>query len=125
MFIKNKKFIIFIFLAVGLTAANFALSAVSPYPNLDAVAGGTGLQTATTLPGMVGIVINALLGLLGALFIILIIYAGFLWMTDLGDGKQAQKAKDLIKNSIIGLIIVFASYGLTYFILNNLIKAVK
>jgi hypothetical protein len=44
------------------------------------------------------------------------IYAGILWMTAEGNDQQVAKAKSLLINSIIGIIIVFAAYAITSFI---------
>src|SRR3989339_265963 len=51
--------------------------------------------------------------LVGVIFFALMVYAGFLWMTARGDSKQVQTAKDILRNAIIGIIIVLASYALT------------
>jgi len=101
----------------------------------DMVLGAGGLQgtqlqdlggnaTNSSIALLVGNIVKIFLGVLGVIFVILIIYAGFLWMTDLGDAKKAQKAKDLIKNAVIGIIIIFVSYGLTNFIISQLITQV-
>lgn len=67
-------------------------------------------------------VINMFLGILGVLFVILMIYAGFLWMTARGNDDQVHKAQDLIRNAIIGVIIVVAAYAITTFVLGALIE---
>ena len=72
--------------------------------------------TETTLARTLGKIVNALLGFLGVLFIILIIYAGFTWMTAGGDEEKVKKAKGLLKNSVIGLAIVLGSYFIFFFI---------
>ena len=60
-------------------------------------------------------IIRILLTLLGTLFVCLIVYAGFLWMTAGGSEEKAEKAKKLIYQSVIGLIIIFAAYSITIF----------
>jgi hypothetical protein len=47
------------------------------------------------------------------------IYAGILWMTAQGNDQQVTKAKTLMINSVIGIIIVFAAYAITAFVGNN------
>lgn len=64
-------------------------------------------------------VINVLLSLLGIIAVILIIYAGFLWMTAGGDKEKVKKATDIMKNSAIGLIIILAAWGISNFILTS------
>ena len=63
-------------------------------------------------------VIKIVLSLLGVIFLILIIYAGYLWMIDRGNDQQAQKAKDILLAAIIGLIIVMGAYAITSFVGN-------
>ena len=65
-------------------------------------------------------IITLVLSMLGVLFLILIIYGGFLWMTAMGNEEKAKKAKNLITDALIGLIIVLAAYAIAYFIINSL-----
>ena len=51
---------------------------------------------------------------------ILIIYAGFIWTMARGEAKDVDKAKNMIKQAVIGLIIVFAAYAIAAFVLDNL-----
>jgi len=64
--------------------------------------------------------ISAFLGLLGIIFIVLIIYAGFNWMTAGGDEEKVTKAKETLTRAVIGLIIIIAAYSITYFVFNAL-----
>lgn len=69
---------------------------------------------------IVSSVITAFLGLLGIIFVILIIYGGFMWMTAAGSEEKVSKAKNLLLRAIIGLIIIVAAYVITYFVFNAL-----
>ena len=62
-----------------------------------------------------GQVIGVLLSFVGVLFLILMIYAGLMWMTAQGNSQQVDKAKDLLINSVVGIIIVFSAYAITAF----------
>ena len=66
----------------------------SPYTNED------------TLLNNVASIIKVVLGLLGTIFVILMIYAGILWMTAGGNDTQVKKAQNIIQRAVIGLIIV-------------------
>ena len=68
----------------------------------------------------VAIVIEAFLSLLGIIFLILIIWAGWRWMTAQGDEQKVTQAKDTIQRAIIGLIITISAYSITYFVLSRL-----
>lgn len=67
---------------------------------------------------IIGGVIQAILGLLGIVFLAFMIYAGITWLTAQGDDQKALKAKKIIEEAIVGLIIVIAAYAITYFIVN-------
>lgn len=62
-------------------------------------------------------IINTVLSLIGVIFVILIIYSGIIWMTAGGDESNVTKAKKILKQSIIGLIIVLGAYAISYFII--------
>ncbi len=68
------------------------------------------LQTKT------GQIIGLVLSFVGAIFLILMIYAGILWMTAQGNDQQVSKAKSLMIDAVVGMIIVFAAYALTTFL---------
>lgn len=61
-------------------------------------------------------IIRVALGLLGTIFFVLMLYAGFLWMTAAGNEEQATKAKTLIFQATIGLTIILAAYSITAFV---------
>jgi amino acid transporter len=92
----------------------------------DVAAGEQGPYSKTTnensLTSTIGLIINAALSLLGVIFIVLMILAGYNWMTASGSQEKLQEAKDTIKRAIIGLVIVIGSWAIWNFILENLIE---
>lgn len=90
--------------------------------NLDAVGGNSGLGN-QPLEETLGLLISVLLGVLGIIFLVLTIYAGFLWMTAGGDEKQVAKAKNIIITAVIGLVILLSAYAISSFVLDQLISA--
>jgi len=62
-------------------------------------------------------VIRYLLSFLGVAAVLIIIYGGFLWMSAGGDPEKVGKAKKIITQAIIGLIIILLSYSLTMFVI--------
>ena len=56
----------------------------------------------------------------GVAFLILMIYGGILWMTSQGNDTQIKKAKGILINGIIGLVIVIFAYAITAYIGNTL-----
>jgi Type IV secretion system pilin len=88
--------------------------AQSPLNALQNVGNSAGYQQAnnTSVASIAGAIVAAILSLLGVIFIILIIYAGILWMTAQGDEPKLEKAKKIITNAIIGLIITIGVFGI-------------
>ena len=78
--------------------------------------------TETTFSENVGRAITILFSILGVLFTILIVYAGYLWMTARGNDEFVAKAKSILSTSIIGLIILLMAYSLTSFIVPRLLR---
>ena len=78
------------------------------------------LRGSLVLPIFVASIIRAFLGLLGVIFVILIIIAGFGWMTAGGDEEKLRKAKQTMQRAVVGLIIVAAAYSITYFVFKAL-----
>ncbi len=86
---------------------------------------GVGSAASASLPEVVGRVINVLLGFIGILLLVYMLYAGFLWMTSGGEDKKATEAKTMIKNAIIGLLIIIAAFAITNFVLGSLINVAQ
>ncbi len=68
-------------------------------------------------------IINALLGFLGIIAIIIVLYGGFIWMTAGGNEDKTSQARKLIFAGIIGLAIILASFAITEFVLTQLFTA--
>lgn len=79
-------------------------------------AGYTQTERGRSIPELIGLVIGILLGFVGVIFLGLMIYGGFTWMMARGNESEADKAKKIIEQSIIGLVIVLAAYAITYFV---------
>ncbi|MFH1890883.1 MAG: hypothetical protein ABIJ91_04975 [Candidatus Kuenenbacteria bacterium] len=67
-------------------------------------------------------VIKMVLSLLALIFLILIIVAGVKWMTAAGNEESITKAKKIISNALIGLLIIFLSYAITAFVFGVVLK---
>jgi len=80
-------------------------------------------EQAPSLPATIGRIIKIVLSIVGAIFMIYVIYAGFLWLTAAGSEEKISQAKDIIRGSIIGLVIILAAYIITTTVVNRLITA--
>ncbi len=105
----------------------FVVVIVAPHvvraqPNLGLtpqLATATGLAT-VDIRIYIGRVVKAFLALLGIIAVALIIYAGFLWMTSAGNPEKIDRAKKIIIDAVIGLLIILSAYAIVAFILHAL-----
>lgn len=73
------------------------------------------------LAAQAGSLISSLLEYFAILFLGLILYGGFLWMTARGQGEQVTKAKNVIINAVLGLVVVAAAYAITTFVMTAVV----
>lgn len=87
-------------------------------------AGAAGLRASEVNPSVIiGRIIGALISLLGIIFVVLLVYGGFTWMTAQGAEDKIKKAKGIISSAIIGLVVVFASYAISQAVISALVVA--
>jgi len=113
-----KKIIRFLSIALilfGLKQQALAQGLNSAKDITKGVAKDTGV-TETNVGSIVGFVLNAALSLVGLIFLILMVYAGYLWMTARGEEEPIKKAQKIIVGSVIGLVILLGAYAITIFI---------
>lgn len=70
-------------------------------------------------------IINIVLEFLGVIFIVLIIYAGFMYMTAAGNKDQTEKALKILKNAVIGLLVILMAWAITRFAIRQLGRTVN
>lgn len=111
------------FLAQAAPAASTAASEATK--SLQDTAGQAGYTvTSGDLPALIGKIIEAALGLVGFVFLGLILYGGFLWMFAQGDSTKVEKARNVLIYATIGLVIIAAAYALTNFIFTQILSSV-
>jgi hypothetical protein len=72
-----------------------------------------------------GALIKRVLTGAGIVFFILMVYAGFLWMTARGNTEQVTKARSAIIAAVVGLIIIIGANALTGFIVERLVQGAQ
>jgi hypothetical protein len=109
--------------AVGAQSSDTS-AASSLTDRLETVAGQAGYNTGTdapTTPKIVGMIVGAFINFSGLTFIVLMIIAGYGWMTSNGNEEKVKKAGATIKASIIGLIVSLSAWVIWNFIFKTLI----
>lgn len=77
-----------------------------------AASGGTPCNANVKLEDLLGGILGWLLGLLGFVFLMLIIWGGIGWMTAGGNEEKVTKSKHMITAAIGGLVVTFISFAL-------------
>lgn len=115
-----SSFFVFIFL-LSTSIPVLATTLQKAQGNLKTTATtGFGEVDSRSVSEIVGQVIGVALSFVGVIFLILIIYAGFTWMLARGNEAEAKKAKDLMFDAVMGLIIILAAYAITAFVSGRL-----
>lgn len=60
---------------------------------------------------LIGKVIFAVLGLTGAIALVMFIWGGLQWMTAAGNAEKVTKGRDTLMWAVLGLVIIFSSYA--------------
>lgn len=107
MKIRAKQLVAFAVVAASSLAIPLATSAAAAgLTNPLEGAGGT------SIPAIIGNVVKALLGLSGAVALLVFVWSGILMIVAAGNPKQIQKAKASLVWASIGLVVLFTAYTL-------------
>jgi len=106
-----------------LPQAALALTATTEAP----VTGGSGFTFEPplgrlTIQDVIGRIIYAILGIVGSIALLMFIIGGVMWMTAAGDSEKITKAKNILIWSILGLVVIFAAFGITRFVLTAILE---
>ncbi|MHB8904317.1 MAG: Ig-like domain-containing protein, partial [Patescibacteria group bacterium] len=116
---KIKLSLLFLSLFIFIVAANSVLAAdfgVNQVSNTIALSQGDPRV-------IIGRIIQIILSFLGVIALVLIMYAGFLWMTSGGEEEKVSQAKKILSSAIIGLVIILSSWAIATFLLNKISQA--
>jgi len=120
-------------LVLGLMVFSFSAALATPVSavtgfGLDEFAAGADLTDGSTaeggLQGTIGRLLKIVLGFLGVIAVCIILVGGFKYMISGGEEKKAKDARSWIVAGIIGLAIILAAYTITFFVFEQLQKAI-
>ncbi|MFA6514091.1 MAG: hypothetical protein WCT50_02235 [Patescibacteria group bacterium] len=89
--------------------------------SVGGAAGFTTDETKASTPRIVGLIVGAFINFTGLTFIVLMIIAGYGWMTSNGNEEKVKKSVSTIKASIIGLIVSLSAWAIWSLIFQRLI----
>jgi len=76
-----------------------------------------------TPQSFIGRIINAILGVVGSIALLMFIYGGFLWMTSQGNEKKVTDGKNILLWAALGMALIFMSYAIVRFFITDIIGA--
>lgn len=69
---------------------------------------------------LIGKVINAVMGVVGSIALLMFIFGGLTWMLSGGSAEKVKKGRDILMWSAIGLVVIFSSYAIVYFVITKI-----
>lgn len=73
-----------------------------------------------TVQGVIKTIFNLVIIIAGTIFVILLLVGGIQYLTAAGNEEATGKAKKLIVDSVVGLIIVLAAWAIGTFVISRL-----
>ncbi len=61
-------------------------------------------------------IVRTALSFVGVILLLIIMYAGFRWMTAGGNEDQVSEAKTWLRNALIGLALIILAYAIAFFV---------
>ncbi len=68
-------------------------------------------------------IIKIFLTFLGIIYATYTVYGGYLWMTSAGNEERISKSQNILVHGVIGVVVIFSSYTLVYFVQRTVWKA--
>ncbi len=119
---KTAKILLLVILILVVFLLGKAVLAANLNVGLE-YAAGTGLGT-QDIRITIASIIRTFLGFLGILAVLIILYGGYIYMTSAGNPEKIEQAKKILRDAIIGLIIILSAFAIAQFILSYLVGAI-
>ncbi len=123
-----------LFMFVGTVSANLpqkidisdgSVQGVSKNLNDISGANGANISGTNSIPQIIANVVKFVLAISGMILLVLVIYAGIMWMTSSGNPEKIGKAKKLLTSSAVGLAIILGAYSISAFVVVNISKIIS
>lgn len=110
-------------LTSGVAFLSLSTAAFADFANPIELVTGGGIKTAAgTADTLIVNILNWMIGLAALVCVVMLIAAGYSYMTAGGDEGKVGKATKTLTNAIIGLVICFVAVMLVNFVLANFLK---
>jgi len=72
---------------------------------------------AYSIEQIIAVIIYAVLGLVGVIFMGYALYGAVTWMTAQGNPEKVKKANNILNGALFGMMITLAAYVISYFLI--------
>jgi len=73
------------------------------------------------LPSLIGMIIRAVLGLVGSVALLVFVYGGLVWLVSQGNPALIRQGQQTLAWATVGLAVVFMAYALVRFVLGKML----
>ena len=112
-----KIFLISLVLCLGFASIGFASQIED---GLNSTATTAKINQTVSVYNYTSILIKAVLGTMGIAVLILILYAGGLYLTAMGNTEKIKKANGLLLSAVLGVMLVFGAYAISRYVIEKL-----
>lgn len=88
----------------------------SLFKGIDCVDGNLTIGGLSDILVIIGNVVQILLAVAGSIAILVILIAAVYYVISAGDPGRVKKAKEILINTVIGLVLIITSYALVAFV---------
>lgn len=88
---------------------------------LKKLGGGLSLLKVKSVPEFIGLGLKIAMGIVGSIALVVLIYAGIVWMTSTGNANREKHAMDIMTWGALGLIVVLSSYAIVQFFFDSVL----
>ena len=107
----RNRMILFLFSLLMLPSVSFAAELTNPLYTTD-------------IREVISRIIQAILGVTGAVALLMFVYGGFLWLIPGGENEKVKKGKETMKWAVLGLAVIIGAYMIVSTIINALEKGI-
>ena len=113
---KRRLLILFMTFLIFFFFSNFLLAQTGD-EYIEELTEGTVILKEGDLEIIIYNIIQYILSFLGVAAILVIIYGGYLWMTAGGSEEKINKAKKIVTQAVIGLVVIILAYAISLFVI--------
>ncbi|MBI4121959.1 MAG: hypothetical protein HY461_01370 [Parcubacteria group bacterium] len=103
-------------IVAGSFTARLAVTTVSAAPGDPVAVFREAGKTPRDIRLIIAQLVKLSLGSIAFIVLLLCLYAGYLWSSARGNDDQVATAQKILRNAVIGLILIMLSYALTSFL---------